>query len=37
MSEEDLQTYLRLSDPNNEFMRQIKFGGVSGLKKLYQQ
>ena len=37
MKAEDLQTYFRLTDPNNQFIRQVTLGGTDGLKQLQRQ
>ena len=34
MDERQLETYLRMTDPNNTFMRQLTLGGNEGLRKL---
>ena len=34
MNEKELQTYVRLTDPNNVFIRELTLGGSEGLKKL---
>jgi hypothetical protein len=34
MTKQELEAFLKLSDPNNEFMRQIKYGTVEDLQQL---
>ena len=37
MNEDQLQTYLKLTNPDNAFMKTIKFGGNEGLAQLQQK
>ena len=34
MDEDEMKTYIKLSDPENEFIRKIAFGGPKELKEL---
>lgn len=34
MNEDELKTYMKMSDPENQFIRKIALGGAEGLKEL---
>ena len=37
MNEKDLEKYISLSDPNNQFIRKLLYGGDEGLQQLQEQ
>ena len=37
MNQDQLQTYLKMTNPDNTFMKTIKYGGNEGLAQLQQK